>query len=387
VDLRSKLPIIAGVYIIEGFPMGVHDLWAIYLRRHEAPLAEIGLLASLRFAWTLKVLWSPLIDRFGERRQWICGSMAAMSAALLCIAASDPQPVSAFLWGAFWCYCLASATQDVAIDAYSIGLTDRGEEGPVNSTKAMGYRTGMLLATAGLLLPRWIGWSATFGVGAAVSAVMAFGVFRAPRVTAPHPTAGELWPALQRWLGGGNGTAVIAFVMLYRVGDMAMGPMLSAFWIDSGFSDEEIGLVSKALGIGFYVAGAVIGGWVVARAGIARSLWWLGGLAMASNLAYSAVAAFPELGRIGVYAAASVESLCGGMVSTAFLSYLMRICQRENAAMHYALLTAAYALPGSVAGSFSGFITENVGYATYFALTAAMALPAFAVLPWAAKRI
>lgn len=367
--------------------MGVHDLWAIYLRRHEAPLAEIGLLASLRFAWTLKVLWSPLIDRFGERRQWICGSMAAMSAALVCIAASDPQPVSAFLWGAFWCYCLASATQDVAIDAYSIGLTDRGEEGPVNSTKAMGYRAGMLLATAGLLLPRWIGWSATFLVGAAASAAMAVGVFRAPRVAAPHPTARELWPALRRWIGDGNGAAVVAFVMLFRVGDMAMGPMLSAFWIDAGFSNEEIGLVSKALGIGFYVAGAVIGGWVVARAGISRSLWWLGGLALVSNLVYAAVAAFPEVGRAGVYAAASIESLCGGMVSTAFLSYLMRICQRENAAVQYALLTAAYALPGAVAGSFSGFITEGVGYSAYFALTAVMALPAFAVLPWAAKRV
>ena len=180
---------------------------------------------------------------------------------------------------------------------------------------------------------------------------------------------------------------MIAFVMLFRIGDMAMGPMLSAFWIDAGFSDEEIGLVSKALGIGFYVAGAVIGGWVVVRAGISRSLWWLGGLALVSNLVYAAVAAFPETGRAGVYTAALIESLCGGMVSTAFLSYLMRICQRENAAVQYALLTAAYALPGSLAGSFSGFITESVGYATYFAFTAALALPAFAVLPWATKRI
>jgi len=367
--------------------MGVHDLWAVYLRRHEASLAEVGLLASLRFAWTLKVLWSPLIDRFGERRQWICSAMAAMSAALMCIAASDPQPVTAWLWAAFWCYCLASATQDVAIDAYSIGLTDRGEEGPVNSTKAMGYRAGMLLATAGLLLTRWIGWSAMFLIAAAISAVMAVAVFRAPAVVAPHSEARELWPALRRWLGQGHGGAVIAFVMLYRIGDMAMGPMLSAFWIDAGFSDEEIGLVSKALGIGCYVGGAVIGGWVVARIGIARSLWWLGGLALASNLVYAAVALFPQSGRPGVYAAALIESLCGGMVSTAFLSYLMRICQREHAAVQYALLTAAYALPGSVAGSFSGFFTESMGYASYFVLTAVFALPAFVALPWATERI
>jgi PAT family beta-lactamase induction signal transducer AmpG len=387
VDLRGKLTIIAGVYIIEGFPMGVHDLWPIYLRRHEASLAEIGFLAGLRFAWSLKVLWSPLIDRFGERRQWISGAMAAMALALLCIAAADPRHVSVYLWLAFWAYCLASATQDVAIDAYSIGITDRGEEGPVNSTKAMGYRGGMLLATALLLLPRWIGWTATLSVAAALSAAMALAVFRAPRVAAVHTPAREVLPALRRWLGAGHGVAVIGFVMLFRVGDMAMGPMLSAFWIDAGFSDEEIGLVSKGLGIGAYVAGAVLGGWVVLRVGIRRSLWWLGALALLSNLAYAAVAANPELGRAGVYAAALVESFCGGLVSTAFLSYLMRICQRENAAVQYALLTAAYALPGSVAGSLSGVITESMGYAHYFALTAAMALPAFALLPRAARRI
>ena len=76
--LRRTLPIIALVYVIEGFPMGVHDLWPIYLRRQGASLAEIGLLSALGYAWTLKVLWSPLVDRFGEPRRWVAGSMAAM---------------------------------------------------------------------------------------------------------------------------------------------------------------------------------------------------------------------------------------------------------------------------------------------------------------------
>jgi PAT family beta-lactamase induction signal transducer AmpG len=387
VNLRRTLPIIALVYVIEGFPMGVHDLWPVYLRSHGASLTQIGLLAALGSAWTLKVLWSPLVDRFGEPRQWIAGSMAVMAAALVGISQSDPYSISTSLWIAFWIYCLASATQDVAIDGYSIGITERGQEGPVNSMKAIAYRGGMVVATALLFLPRWIGWPGTFAVAASISACMAVAVFAAPRVAVPTSERPELWPALKRWFGESHSVAVIFFVMLYRMGDLAMGPMLSTFWVDRGFSYEEIGLVSKGLGIGAFVGGAILGGWGVYRMGIARSLWAFGALALFSNLGYSTVAAFPEFGRAGVYSAALIESLCGGLASAAFLSYLMNICQREHAAVQYALLTAAYRLPGIPAASLSGFLTERLDYAVYFALTAAMALPAFAFLPRAAARI
>jgi PAT family beta-lactamase induction signal transducer AmpG len=387
VNLRRTLPIIALVYVIEGFPMGVHDLWPVYLRGNGASLAQIGLLAALGSAWTLKVLWSPLVDRFGEPRQWIAGSMAVMAIALVGISRSDPHSISTSLWIAFWVYCLASATQDIAIDGYSIGITEHGKEGPVNSMKATAYRGGMVVATALLFLPRWIGWPGTFAAAALISACMAVAVFAAPRITVPVRERRELWPALKRWFGESNSVAVIIFVMLYRVGDLAMGPMLSTFWVDHGFSYEEIGLVSKGLGIGAFILGAILGGWGVYRMGIARSLWAFGALALLSNLSYATVAAFPEFGRAGVYTAALIESFCSGLASAAFLSYLMNICQREHAAVQYALLTAAYRLPGIPAASMSGFLTERLDYAAYFALTAAMALPAFAFLPRAATRI
>ena len=386
-NLRRTLPIIALVYVIEGFPMGIHDLWPIYLRRHGASLTEVGLLSTLGLAWTLKVLWSPLIDRFGEWRRWIAGSMAVMTAAIFGISQSDTHSVSISLWVALWVYCLASATQDVAIDAYSIGITEHGQEGPVNSIKAIAYRAGMLLAYALLFFPRWIGWSGTFALAALLSACMAAAAFTVPRIEIPKREHREIWSPLIRWLGDGHGVAVIAFVMLYRIGDLAMGPMLSTFWVDRGFSDEEIAVVSKGLGIGAYVLGAAVGGFGVYRMGIARGLWIFGGLALLSNLGYATVAALPEFGRVGVYAAALTESLCGGLASAAFLSYLMNICQREHAAVQYALLTAAYRLPGIPVASMSGFLTERLDYAVYFALTAAMALPAFAFLPRAATRI
>jgi PAT family beta-lactamase induction signal transducer AmpG len=387
VNLRRTLPIIALIYVIEGFPMGVHELWPVYLRSHGASLTEIGLLAALGYAWALKVLWSPLVDRLGEPRQWISGSMAVMAAALVGISLCDPHSISASLWIAFWVYCLASATQDVAIDGYSIGITERGEEGPVNSVKAIAYRGGMVIATALLFLPRWIGWPGTFGIAALISVCMAAAAFAAPKVAVPTRERQKLWPALKRWLSERHSVAVIAFVMLYRIGDLAIGPMLSTFWVDRGFSYEEIAFVSKGLGIGAFVIGAILGGWGVYRMGIARSLWIFGALALFTNLGYATVAAFPELGRPGVYAAALIDSFCSGLASAAFLSYLMKICQREHAAVQYALLTAAYRLPGIPAATASGFLTERLDYAAYFALTAAMALPAFAFLPRAAMRI
>ncbi|MCH8084720.1 MAG: hypothetical protein IH885_10835, partial [Myxococcales bacterium] len=283
-NLRRTLPIIALVYVIEGFPMGIHDLWTIYLYEHGTSRTQIGLLSALGSAWTLKVLWSPLVDRFGEPRQWIASSMVVMAAALVGISQSDPHTISTSLWIAFWVYCLASATQDVAIDGYSIGITERGEEGPVNSMKATAYRCGMLLATALLFLPRWIGWSGTFAVAALLSTCMAVAVFAAPHIATPVRERQELWPALKRWFGESNSVAVIVFVMLYRIGDLAMGPMLSPLWLDHGFSKEEIAFALKALGIGAYVLGAVLGGWGVYRMGIARSLWVFGAFALLSNL-------------------------------------------------------------------------------------------------------
>jgi PAT family beta-lactamase induction signal transducer AmpG len=387
--LAPKLWVIALVYVIEGFPMGVYQLWPVYFRRHDVSLAEIGALGGLLAAWSAKVLWSPLVDRFGERRQWIAGSCLAMGVCLLAIAASDPRPIGAALWAALALFCLASATQDVAIDAYTIGLVEPGEEGLATSVRITAYRVGMslLAGTALFFLPARIGWPATFGVAAALAWAMAASAFACPRVEVPLESRHAFWQPLRRWLGRRGVLAVLAFVLLYRVGDRAMAPMVLPLWVDRGFDEAEIGVVHGTLGMLATVAGAAAGGEVVSLLGIRRALFWLGGLALGSNLGYAAAAAHPEWGRFGMYGAALVESFCGGLASAAFLSYLMRICQKEHAAVQYALLTALYALTGSLVALPSGAVAERIGYAGYFALTAAYALPAFACLAGAAAWI
>jgi PAT family beta-lactamase induction signal transducer AmpG len=174
---------------------------------------------------------------------------------------------------------------------------------------------------------------------------------------------------------------VFFFVLLYRIGDRAMGPMVKPFWVDWGFANEEIAFFNTTLGILATILGTIVGGIGVARLGIGRSLWAMGILALAPNLGYATAANFPEVGRLGVYAASITESFTSGLAGAAFLSYLMRICEKEHAAVQYALLTAVYALSGATLALPSGWLTERFGYAAYFALTAAMALPAFAFLP------
>jgi PAT family beta-lactamase induction signal transducer AmpG len=387
VSLRRKLSIIALLYVIEGFPMGVFmDLWPVYLRRQEMSLAGIGLISGLRLAWSAKVLWSPLVDRFGEERRWIAGCLLVMTASLLALPQVDASQLSPLLWAVLGIFCIASATQDVAIDAYTIGLVDRGEEGHANSMRISAYRGGLIAAGGGLLLlADATSYALTFLAAGALTAALALSALACPRVSPPYREEGT-FASLRRWSGRPDALAVAGFVLLYRLGDIAMGPMVKPFWVDRGFSDSEIGIVSGTIGVLAFVVGAVIGGAVVARIGIGRSLWVLGALALGSNLGYAGAAALPEI-RSAVYAASIAESFCAGLASNAFMSYLMRICEKEHAAVQYALLTAIYALPGFAAGAASGWITERIDYAAYFALTAVLALPAFALLPRACRWI
>lgn len=387
-SLRRKLLVVAGLYFVEGFPMGVFsDVWPVYFRRQGLDLGAIGWLSALGLAWSLKVFWSPLVDRFGERRGWIAGALVLMAAALLALAGRAPRP-DALLVAVLAAYCLASATQDVAIDAYTIGLTKPGEEGPVNATRVTAYRIGVVAAGGGLLfLPRWIGWPATFVFAAALSAALAAGVLRAPRIAVPATARRDTLRPLLRWLRIPGAAGVLAFVLLFRIGDVAMGPMVKPLWVDRGFANEEIGAVTTALGSLAVVLGAGAGGAFVGRFGIGRGLLWLGLAALGSNLGYAAAAAFPASGRAGMYAASLVESFCSGLAVTAFLSFCMRITEKEHAAVQYALLSALFVLPGRLLGGASGQITQQIGYAAYFILTAAAALPAFAFLPWARARL
>jgi MFS transporter, PAT family, beta-lactamase induction signal transducer AmpG len=389
VDLRRQLAVVALVYVIEGFPMGVYQhVLSVYFRRHGVSLTEIGLLSALGFAWTAKPLWSPLVERFGARQDWIRGALLAMATSLAAVAALPASPIGPALVAALATYCIASATQDIAIDGYTIGLVDRGREGPANAVRTTAYRVGLAVSGSGLLLlPSWIGWSAAFLVAAGLTIAFALTLSLTPPIALPPPSERRPVHSLLAWLLRPGVAPVLAFVVLFRIGDRAMGPMLPTFWVDRGFSDADLALFANLVGAVATIIGAVAGGMWVSRAGIVSALWSTGALALVSNLVYAAAAAWPDTGRIGVYVASLLEAVSSGAVGAAFVSYLMRICERQHAAVQYAVLTGLYASVGTLLASGSGRIAEATGYASYFALTAAFAAPAFAFLPRAARWI
>jgi PAT family beta-lactamase induction signal transducer AmpG len=180
---------------------------------------------------------------------------------------------------------------------------------------------------------------------------------------------------------------VALFILLYKLGDMAMGPMVRPFWVDRGLSTGEMGFITGTGGILAAITGALAGGAFTSRFGIFHGLWFLGIWQAFSNLGYALVATHPETGHWGVYGASMLESFCGGLGTAAFLAFLMSVCKKEWAATQYALLSALFGLTRSASGAASGWLATGLGYGDYFAVTFAMAAPAFLLLPFVRRWI
>jgi PAT family beta-lactamase induction signal transducer AmpG len=202
-----------------------------------------------------------------------------------------------------------------------------------------------------------------------------------PRLARRPQTAAAWLRSFRAWLTRPGAVAVFLFILLYKIGDTAMGPMVRPFWVDRGLTLDDIAFVTTAFGVGATIVGALVGGVLTSRIGVFHALWIFGLLQAVSNLGYAA-AAWVEVGRPGIYAASLVESFTGGLGTAAFLSFLMNVCDKEQAATQYALLSAVFNLSGTLVGSVSGLGAERLGYAPYFALTFLLALPAYAFVPW-----
>lgn len=427
---RSKLAWIGVLYFGSGLPFGIaFKAWPVYFRLHGVPLAEIGLMSLLFLPYTLKPVWAPLVDRFGSRQRWVVGSLVALAALVVALSRLDAGAPTPWLWTTLLAFTVASATQDVAIDAYAVDVAEGGELGPINGARVATYRAAMVVG-GGLLLVAAdaLSWGAAWALAALLLAGLAVAAARSPRAPREHPapavaggfrlgrwralllaatavTLAGAWaggwsaggltlvavvaaaavasfvePDLLAWMGRREMVPALAFVALYKLGDSTLMRMVETFWIDRGLSPTEVGLVSTTLGTGLLVVGALVGGWCVARWGLFAALVVFGIGQALSNVAYFAVAAL-ELPRASLYAASVIESLTQGLGTAAFLSFLMALCDREHAATQFALLTALFSLSRDLAGALSGVGVERLGYDGFFALTALAAVPGLALLP------
>ena len=379
---RFLIPALACIlYFSEGFPFGIAtDAVNTYLSFARIDLTTIGLISSVGLIWTLKFFWAPLVDAAGPYRMWIFGSLIVLSLSIAALGVV--APASPAFWGALVVLVFASATQDIAIDALAIRITPTDLLGVVNSARVAAYRAAMLVGPAGLALVVTVSsWRTAFFVAAAVPlVVLALIALTAPAERGTREQHENPLRALLTWLQRPGALILLAVILLYRLGDNALTPMIRPYWVLRGFSVAEVATVTTTLGMICTILGAIVGGLFVTRYGVYRGLLVLGIIQMLSNFAYALVAT-TNAGRPALYGAAIIETFCGGLGTAAFLSFLMFICDRDNAATEYAMLSALFAVARTFAFALSGYVATDLGYANYYWLTAALALPGLALLP------
>jgi PAT family beta-lactamase induction signal transducer AmpG len=382
VTKRKVLFWIAVLYFAEGLPFGIaYDVWPVFFRVHGVSLREIGLMSLLSLPWTWKLLWAPLVDRFGSRQHWITACLFVLGATTLLIMPQDASSPSFLMWSLLLLFTTASATQDIAIDAYAVDVSNPENIGSINGTRVSAARVALFVGGGGfLILADYTGWDFLWVALAIVFFVFAGAAWLSPRIPIEACDRQHVLEPVLRWLVRWEMVPVVLFVLLFKVGDSTLGRMVKPFWVDRGYSLTEIGFISVTLGTVLTILGALTGGWIVNRIGIFRSLLWLGLAQLVSNLGYVLVAAV-DLPRESIYVASMIESFTQGLGTAAFLSFLMNLCDKEHAATQYAILSALFALTRDVAGAFTGIGVESLGYAVFFALTTALALPGLALLP------
>ena len=387
---RTKFFIVGLLYFSEGLPFGfINNLLSVYFRVNKISLEEIGLLSLLGLAWSLKILWAPLVDRFGRRFRWIFP--AQLGVALFCaiLAFLDPVSQKALFWLALAGICFSSATQDVAADAYTIDILEEKELGPANGIRTASYRVA-LVAAGGLLVMAsdWIGWSAAF-IGAAIwmsilaLMVFSFSAFRQPRPLAVRPSSwGKQWagPIRLLFLIPNFGIA-IGFILTFKCGEAMLVAMANPFWIDRGFSPAEIGFVVGTLGTLASIVGAITGGSLTAKWGIVKSLGVLGLVQATAGLGYF-LSSLPFAPSFSIYFAALLESLAIGLATAAFLSFLMRLCDKRFSATHYAFLSTIFGLGRSLSGVIGGYAAAALGYPLFFFATIVIGVIPLFLIPF-----
>ncbi|MBI1180139.1 MAG: MFS transporter [Alphaproteobacteria bacterium] len=421
------------LFLLLGFSSGLpfvlpYSALSYWLTQVGTDLGEVGLFSLAALPFTFKFVWAPFMDRLpfpvltrllGRRRGWLLATQIAVAAAVLMMAISHPSPdhlipvaLGAVLVAFF------SASQDIVIDGLRVELLEERQQGGGAAVYILGYRIALLVAGAGgLIIAGLFSWPVAYAVMAALMAVGVVATLLAPE---PDLRDGDD-AALQReraeaYLGrrgaaarrlravgawfyvavaspfieffrrfGAFAWVVLAFVLFFKLGDTLASMMTGPFYVKLGFTLEQVGLISKPVGLGATIAGALLGGVMVARLGVIRALWIGGTAQLVSNFTYVLLAyAGPDPWMLGV--TIGIENFASGMGVTAFVAYMSGLCNVSYTITQYALLTSLMNVGRTLLSAPAGYLAEAVNWPTYFTLTVAAALPGLALLAAVTRR-
>ncbi len=408
---RPRLLLILALGFSSGLPLALtFGTLTFWLAEEGVSKGAIGLFALVGTAYTLKFLWSPLMDQLplppftnwlGRRRGWLLATQIALIITMIGLGQTSPTIDPG--WTALWAVALAfaSASQDIVIDAYRVEILAEEEQGAGAANIVFGYRVGMLASGAGALyVASAAPWSTVYIVMAACMGlgILATLLAREPEAPVIPPAIGSAAERAAAWLKRAvvepfaeflsrpGWLAFLAFVLLYKLGDAAVGIMTNPLYVELGFSKTEVANVVKIFGLGATLVGAFLGGLLIAKLGLIRALWICGVLQLFSNLAFSGLAL---VGHDVTALAATIgfENLAGGMGTTAFVAFLAALCNRNYTATQYALLSSFMAVARTFMAAPGGFVAEHVSWPAYFLLTAIVAIPGLLLIAVLQKRL
>ena len=394
-------------------------LGTLSFRLREAGVArsEIGYLSWVGLVYAFKWAWAPLVDRLpiplltrlmGRRRSWLLFAQALVIGGLVGMAMADPRGGLAPL---VWCALLVafgSATQDIALDAFRIESAETRKQAALAAAYQTGYRLAMIWAGAGVLsIAAWTeitgaagyqnaGWKAAYLVMAASMAVGVVTVLLssepAQRVLPRARNAAE-WlknvlvepfaDFLRRYKW--QAVLILSLIAIYRISDVVMGIMANPFYVDMGFSKEEVAAVSKVFGVVMTLVGAFVGGVLSMRFGVMRVLMLGAVLSAASNLLFAWLATQGHDMTMLVLVV-SADNLAGGIASAAFIAYLSSLTNISYSATQYALFSSLMLLLPKFLAGYSGVFVDAYGYVPFFVGTALLGLPVLVLVALAARR-
>jgi len=408
------------------FPLVLTTLSA-RLRLAGIDRTTIGYFSLVGLAYSLKYFWAPLVDRvrlpllgrLGRRRSWMLLAQCGIAAGLVAMAIADPASDAAHFALLAVATAFASATQDIAVDAWRIEAADNESQGAMAAAYQTGYQLALITAGAGALTAAaGLGWTAAYYVMAAcvLVGIATTLVIREPDARIDRATLAQEarvitflersahWPAALRngvaWLIGAvvcpfvdffvrnglkAGIPILLLIATYRLNYTTMGVAANTYYLDLGFTLPEIALVSKVYGVLMTLGGALLAGILIKRFGIARTLLvgWI--LLTIANLAYAYIANISP-GIAWLATVVSIDNVANGIAGTAFIAYMSSLTNTAYTATQYALFGTLWSLPAKAIASQWGSIVDAWGYGPFFVYTAVIGLPALLLVLWAIRR-
>lgn len=360
-------------------------------------IVAIGALSLVGMPYAYKPLWAPLMDRFvppllGRRRGWVLLMQLAMVAMLSVMAFSSPSKHPAGLALLALGLAFFSASHDIAFDAYRTDLLPAKERGIGAAMNTAGYRIAMLVSGGlAIVMAGTIGWHWTYLIMAGLMLIEIGVTVWAPepelQAHVPSTIKAAIVEPFREFLGRKSALWLLVFIVVYKLADAFALSLTTPFLIRGlGFSLVDVGAIYKLVGMIATMLGVFLGGILIPRMGMFKSLLYFGILQGISNLLFLVLAMVGKSYSLMVLTV-FVENLCGGLGTVAFVAFLMSLCDLRYTATQFALLSALSAVGRIFIGPVAGVVVADYGWVLFFLLSVVCALPGLGILWFLGKAV